>query len=182
MDAGAVASATVSTPPPQLTPDLEAMGVALRLRRDADADFLCDVYVAHRWPEMAATGWPPQTCLAFLRDQHRLQDLNYRKFCDGAAWCVIEVGGERAGRLYLFLRDGDLRLMDIALMPAYRNRGVGGALIRAIQDQAAGLGAAKVSLYVEGANPALRLYERLGFKLVEAGAPYHRFEWLIGLS
>lgn len=182
MTAGAAASAPAATPLPTLTSDLEAMGVTLRFRREADAEFLCDVYVAHRWPEMAATGWPPETCLAFLRDQHRLQDLNYRKFCEGAAWCVIEVGGERAGRLYLFLRDGELRLMDIALMPAYRNRGIGGALIRAIQDQAAGLGAVKVSLYVEGANPALRLYERLGFKLVQPGGPYHRFEWPVGLS
>jgi ribosomal protein S18 acetylase RimI-like enzyme len=169
--------AAQTTPAPRLTADLEAKGVALRPCDDADAEFLCDVYVASRWSEMVASGWPRDSILAFLRDQYRLQDLHYSKFYADAARCVIEIGGERAGRLYLLLRDGDLRVVDIALMPAFRNRGFGGALLEAIRDQAATYGASKVSVHVEQSNPAVRLYGRLGFRFIATRGPYHLLEW-----
>lgn len=168
---------TAKTAPPKLTADLAAKGVALRPCRDSDADFLCDVYVASRWDEMTPAGWPAETTLAFLRDQYRLQDLHYRKYYADAAWCVIEIGGERAGRLYVLLTDRDLRVVDIALMPAFRNRGVGRALLEAIQGEAATYGAIKVSVHVEQSNPATRLYERLGFRVVETRGPYRLLEW-----
>ncbi len=182
--AAAAESGAAQTAVPKLTADLAAKGVVLRPCRDADAKFLCDVYVESRWDEMAATGWPAETVRAFLRDQYRLQDLHYRKYYADAAWCVIEIGGERAGRLYVLLQDGDLRIVDIALMPAFRNRGIGGALLKAIQDQAAATtyGAVKVSVYVEQSNPAIRLYERLGFRFVATRGPYHLLEWPVELQ
>lgn len=169
-----------STPLPHLTPELVARAVTLRPRRSEDADFLRDVYVAYRWEEMAASGWPVDARVAFLHDQHRLQDQHYLTHYDGAAWGIIEVDGERAGRLYLCRAGRDLRIIDIALMPAYRNRGLGGGLLSAVQQQAAALGADKVSIHVEQSNPALRLYERLGFRKVEQRPPYHLLEWTVG--
>lgn len=180
MQAAAAGAGPARTPPPRLTPELAAQGIVLRPRQESDADFLRDVYVAHRWPEIVATGWPTQTCLAFLHDQYRLQDLHYREHYEGAAWCVVEVSGERAGRLYLLLQDRDLRILDISFMPAYRNRGIGGGLVQAILDQAASLGAAKVSMHVDQLNPARRLYERLGFRLIEERGPYLLLEWPLG--
>lgn len=177
--AAAACLGSTPTPLPRLPVELVAQGVGLRPRRDSDAEFLRDLYVAYRWQEMAAAAWPPEQCLAFLHDQYRLQDLHYSKHYDGAAWGVIEVDGERAGRVYLLLRRGELRIVDIALMPAYRNRSIGGRLLKAIQDQAAGLGADKLSIHVEQSNPALRLYERLGFKLVEERPPYRLLEWQV---
>lgn len=177
--AAAACAGSAPTPLPLLTTELVAQGVGLRPRRESDAEFLREVYVAYRWPELAPTGWTPEACLAFLHDQYRLQEVYYGKYYDGAAWGVIEVGGERAGRLYLMLRKDDLRIVDIALLPAYRNRGIGGRLLKAIQDQAAGLGATKLSIHVEQSNPALRLYERLGFHLIEERPPYRLFEWRV---
>jgi ribosomal protein S18 acetylase RimI-like enzyme len=55
-----------------------------------------------------------------------------------------------------------LLLVDIALMPAFRNRGWGSLLVRALQDEARGSGTAML-LQVEIWNPALALYRRLGF-------------------
>jgi ribosomal protein S18 acetylase RimI-like enzyme len=178
LDTVAAAYDAVQTAAPRLSADLAARGVALRPCRDSDADFLRDVYVASRWDEMAPAGWPAETTRAFLRDQYRLQDLHYRKYYADAAWCVIEIGGERAGRLYVLLQGRDLRVVDIALMPAFRNRGVGGALLEAIQGQAAAVyGASKVSVHVEQSNPATRLYQRLGFRFISTRGPYRLLEW-----
>jgi ribosomal protein S18 acetylase RimI-like enzyme len=47
-----------------------------------------------------------------------------------------------------------------------RGRGVGGLLVRELLAEAARQGIAQVSLSVEVDNPALRLYERLGFERI----------------
>jgi ribosomal protein S18 acetylase RimI-like enzyme len=66
--------------------------------------------------------------------------------------------------------------MDIALVPEVRGRGIGTALIRALIEDAAGRGAI-VTLNVEPFNPACRLYERLGFRTVEADAANLFMSW-----
>ncbi|WP_448192482.1 GNAT family N-acetyltransferase [Azospirillum sp. sgz301742] len=162
---------------PTVPPHLAARGVSLRPREDSDAEFLRDVYIAYRWEEVAATGWPEDMRLAFLHDQYRMQDAHYTKHYDGAAWGVVEVDGARAGRLYLLNCGSDLRIVDIAFLPPYRNMGLGGGLLAAVQEQARALGVAKASIHVEQSNPALRLYERLGFQKVELRGIYHLLEW-----
>jgi GNAT superfamily N-acetyltransferase len=162
---------------PPVPPDLAARGIALRPRRDDDANFVRDVYVAARWDEVKITGWPEPVRLAFLHDQHRLQDTHYRLYYQGAAWGIVEAGGERAGRLYLMRSGSDLRLIDIALMPACRGKGIGGGLIGAVQDQARTLGLATVSIHVEQFNPARTLYERLGFHQTGTTGIYHLMKW-----
>lgn len=164
---------------PPIPPALAARGVTLRHRQDADADFVRDVYVAYRWEEVAATGWPEAVRQTFLHEQFRLQDAHYQQNYDGAAWGIVEVNGERAGRLFLLHRGDDLRIVDIAFMPAFRNMGLGGALLAAVQDQARTLAAAKVTIHVEQTNPAIRLYERLGFHKVGLHGIYHLLEWQV---
>ena len=67
--------------------------------------------------------------------------------------------------------------MDVALLPAYRRRGIGTMLLEEILAEGAQSGKI-VSIHVEVFNPALRWYERLGFKKVAANGPYHLMEWV----
>jgi ribosomal protein S18 acetylase RimI-like enzyme len=162
---------------PAVPEALRARGVRLRPCRDEDAEFLREVYVAYRWEEMQASGWPEAARRAFLHDQHRLQDAHYRQHYQGAARGVIEVAGQPAGRLYLYHCGHELRIVDVAFLPDFRGQGLGGAMITAVQQQAAALGIPRVSIHVERNNPALRLYQRLGFGLVEERSLYWLLEW-----
>ena len=54
----------------------------------------------------------------------------------------------------------------ISLYAAYRGKGIGTELLRAMLSLLYSEGYKKVSLSVQKANPAARLYERLGFKTV----------------
>ena len=72
-----------------------------------------------------------------------------------------------------------LRIMDVALLPEHRNRGVGTALLRNLQAEGAAAGK-HVSIHVERFNPALRLYERLGFRPVADRGVYLLLEWALG--
>ncbi len=57
----------------------------------------------------------------------------------------------------------------MAVLPEYRGMGVGTALLRAVISRGAEVGYRGISLSVDMRNPALHLYERLGFQAVKSG-------------
>ena len=67
---------------------------------------------------------------------------------------------------YGFL-DGETPELTIAVVPSRRGRGLGDQLLTALLDQAREDGFPAISLSVEKDNPALHLYERLGFQPVK---------------
>ena len=84
----------------------------------------------------------------------------------GDPYQIIIVGETRAGMLALGRRGGQVILKHIELMPEFRGKGIGAAIVQEVIEQARaeGLG---VTLHVLKSNPAIRLYERLGFRIVE---------------
>ena len=89
---------------------------------------------------------------------------------------MILIEGEPAGRLYVNRGPDELRIIDIAMLPAYRNRRIGTHLIGALQTEAA-LARKPLRIHVERFNPALRLYERLGFRPIADRGVYLFLEW-----
>lgn len=75
------------------------------------------------------------------------------------------------GRLYVDRWTREIRIMDIALLPEHRGAGIGTRLLRELQEEARAAGKA-LSIHVEKFNPALRLYERLGFRAREDKGVY----------
>ena len=66
---------------------------------------------------------------------------------------------------------------SISLYKQYRGHGMGTAMMRAMLDELRDAGYARALLSVQKANPALRLYERMGFRIVGDGAD--QSEWLM---
>jgi ribosomal protein S18 acetylase RimI-like enzyme len=77
------------------------------------------------------------------------------------------IDGEPARRLYLHRGDTEIRIVDIALLPEHRGKGVGTTLLRDVIAEGK-----RVTIHVERMNPALRLYERLGFEVAEDKGVY----------
>lgn len=150
--------------------------VSFRPATAADRDFLLRVYTATRTDELAAVPWPPAEKEAFLRQQFETQDCAYHEDYPAEAFQIILIGGTPAGRLYLDRTPEELHLIDIALLPEHRGHGLGTALLQAIIAEAQVL-ARPIRLYVEHFNPALRLYQRLGFTMIEEHGPYWRMAW-----
>ena len=61
----------------------------------------------------------------------------------------------------------DVPTLAIAVLPGYRGHGIGTALIHAILESLTHHGCSSVSLSVQKANPALRLYQRTGFTIAQ---------------
>jgi ribosomal protein S18 acetylase RimI-like enzyme len=136
----------------------------LRLRPVVDADraFLVELYASTREEELAQVQWDDGVKRAFVEQQFSAQDAHYRANYEGATLDVIEVDGTPAGRLYVHRGPSDIRIMDIALAPSFRGRGIGTALVKALIAEAEE-SSRKVSIHVEMNNPARSLYDRLGF-------------------
>lgn len=149
---------------------------ALRPITDDDRDFLFRLYASTREEELRGVDWSDAQKEAFLRMQFDAQHHAYTTNYPGAELSVVLVDGVPAGRLYLHQREDELRIVDVALMPAYRGRGLGGALLRQVQQRAQALGLA-ARIHVELYNPAQRLYARLGFVKIGESGVYHLLEW-----
>ena len=133
--------------------------------RPEDEEFLYRVYASTRAEELAAVPWTDEQKDAFLRMQFAAQHRYYQEHYPGATFDVVLVEGEPAGRLYVARWNDELRIIDIALLPAYRRRGVASALIARLFEEAEGK-SLPVRIHVERQNPARALYERLGFRQV----------------
>ena len=80
----------------------------------------------------------------------------------GAAWYRLF---DPALPGYAFV-DASVPELTIGVLSEYRGRGIGGALIRALLEAARAAGLPALSLSVERTNPAVGLYERVGFRRV----------------
>ena len=147
--------------------------------RDEDREFLARLYASTREEELAVTPWTEEQKAAFLRQQFEAQHAFYTERFTDAEFSVVLLDGEPAGRLYVDRREDEIRLIDIALLPEHRGHGIGGELMRDLLKEGEEKGL-PVRIHVERFNPALRLYERLGFRHVEEQGPYYLMEWRPG--
>ncbi len=156
------------------------MSTARVTRRPAlpeDRDFCWRVYASTRADELAlVSDWNDEQKAAFTRQQFEAQDAYYREHYPGAEFHVLQAQGRDVGRLYVHRRADEIRLMDVALLPEARGAGLGTLVLRELQDEARAVGK-PLRIHVERFNPALRLYERLGFKALEDRGVYLFLEW-----
>jgi ribosomal protein S18 acetylase RimI-like enzyme len=150
--------------------------ITLRPIGPEDETFLYEVYASTRVTELAQVPWNDEQKAAFLRMQFTAQHQYYQEHYPRAAFDVILVSGEPAGRLYVHRGTDELRIVEIAILPAWRNRHVGTHLISALQAEAA-LARKPLRIHVERLNPALTLYQRLGFHEIEDRGVYLFLEW-----
>jgi ribosomal protein S18 acetylase RimI-like enzyme len=150
--------------------------ISLRPVLPDDQEFLFRVYAHTRDEEMTRVDWDDDQKDRFLRMQFKAQDQYYRENYPGFEFQVILINGQPAGRLYLHRRPAEIRVMDIALLPEFRGQGSGTQVLHEIL--AEGERTQKtVTIHVERFNPALSLYERLGFRLAEDKGVYLFLKW-----
>ncbi len=148
----------------------------LRPERDEDREFRYRLFCDSRQPEFALA-LAPTAYQQVMAHQFHAQTVSYRHQFPQARFDIIELAGEPIGRIVVNRSSAMLHLVDQAIVPAWRGRGIGTAIMRALMDeaQAAGL---PVRLEVASENdPSFRLYQRLGFVPIETLPFYVRLEW-----
>jgi len=150
--------------------------VNCRIASEGDREFVFSVYASTRTEELARVRWTLEERERFLRQQFRAQDHSYRTNYPGAEFLIIVVDGADGGRLYLHRRLEEIRIMDVALLPGFRRQGIGTYLLKELLREGQ-TSSRIVTIHVETFNPALRLYQRLGFTQVAENGVYLLMEW-----
>jgi len=142
------------------------MTIALRDVAPEDEALLREIYACARARELAMVSWSNEQREAFLRFQFDAQDSYYRSQYPEASYRLILDDGEAVGRLYVFKDAAEIRILDITVLPQYRNTGIGSSLIRELLADADRSGK-PVTIWVEQFNPSQTLFQRLGFAKIQ---------------
>jgi ribosomal protein S18 acetylase RimI-like enzyme len=140
-----------------------------------DAAFLLSVYGSTRRAELAALGWSPGQQDAFIRMQFDARQRHYRAVYPAAAYSVICAAGELAGRLIVDRTGATIVIVDIALVPAWRRRGIGSLLVRQLLAEADARRVA-VRCHVLHDSDARQFWRRAGFTALASDGAYIELE------
>ena len=128
------------------------MNVRLRAYEDRDFEFARGLYFeTMRWAIERHFGW----------DQTQ-QENSFVKWFKPAEVSIITADGTDAGWIQQRQNHGEIFLGSIYLIPAMQRKGIGTHVIQTVLD-VAGQQSQAVTLAVMKINPALYLYQRLGF-------------------
>lgn len=161
--------------PKQIALD-ELREVSFRPADSNDESFLVSVYGSTRLEELALTGWDEAQRDAFVRMQFDAQQTHYRQYYPDAEHLIILLNQERIGRLYVAEIKREIRIVDVTILPQYRNGGIGKRIIEQLMEEAAHIGK-PLTIYVETFNPSYRLFERHGFVKSGESGYSHLLEW-----
>jgi len=153
--------------------------ISLRPATTEDQGFLLEVFKSSRGDDLRELGWGEERIREFLdmqfEAQQRLYESDYQQADDQIVLCK----GKLAGRLIVERRDHEIRCVDVALLPAHQNAGIGAFLIRSLQDEAK-LANKPLRLGIIRFSRAVSLFERLGFLRTSETGTHFQMEWLPG--
>jgi GNAT superfamily N-acetyltransferase len=154
----------------------ESGDVALRAVRREDEDFLLQVYAASRADEMALVDWDEAQKDAFLRSQFEAQSAQYRERFPDGEYSVILYKERPVGRFWIGRTPEQIRLLDIAILPEFQNKGVGAVLLKSLVDESEAACVPLRHMVFKMNIDALRFYARFGFKPIEDVGAYIHME------
>lgn len=157
---------------PQLIPS----DITFKAMSNDDMAFLSELYRTTRWDEVLQIAWDDEQRKAFLHQQFTAQHQHYLSHYPHAEKLLIMRAEEPIGRIYVDRDEVSICLIDVALLPAYKHRGIGTALLRELLTEAQQQNK-KVVIHVENFNPAYRWYVKHGFQQVEDKGVYQYMEW-----
>ena len=150
--------------------------ISLRPATEADYDFMRLLYASTREEELKQFPFDDAQKRVFLDQQFAAQYEHYNIHYPTCERNIIEKDGAPIGRLWVDEWRDQIRLVDIALLPEFRGSGIGSRLLHEILDRGTAAGK-PVTIHVEAFNPALRLYQRLGFERVDTNGVHYLMRW-----
>jgi ribosomal protein S18 acetylase RimI-like enzyme len=139
------------------------LAVTTRPMTDDDSMLLFELYAYSRADELSRSGWATPQQRSFFRVQAQNQERYFLRHYDHLDRRTICINGFSAGRLLVDRPSHAVTIVDLALLPAFRGRGVGSLLIRCLLEEAAE-DDLPVHLDLPKDNSSAAMCERLGFR------------------
>ncbi|WP_066506555.1 GNAT family N-acetyltransferase [Abyssisolibacter fermentans] len=130
---------------------------------DEDIGILYEIYRSTRVDEIGIASWDYKEREEFLQKQFNMQHIQYMANYKSGVFNIILYNKEPIGRLYVNRRKDDMRIIDIAFLKEFRNKGIGTQILNNLIRESEEM-KVPLSLHVEYYNFARGWYERCGFK------------------
>jgi GNAT superfamily N-acetyltransferase len=156
---------------------MKTADILLRPVGPGDREFLGNVYACTRAAEMAMVPWTEEQKQAFVRMQFEAQERDYHARFPDAEYSIIVHEERDAGRLYLVRSGAGLHILDVTVLPEFRGCGIGRSVVTRLQQEAQQR-PCPLTMYIEGFNPALALFERFGFRKASEDGLHVLLQWL----
>jgi GNAT superfamily N-acetyltransferase len=153
-----------------------ASSITVRPVTPDDEEFLLKIYKSSRGDDLRGLDWDEDRISEFLGMQYEAQQHFHESEYKRANDEIILLAGEAAGRLIVERREYEIRCIDVALLPEYRNNGVGAFLIRKLQEEARREDK-PLRLQVIRFSRAVNLFERSGFVRTSETGTHFQMEW-----
>ena len=150
--------------------------IRLRAATPKDEAFLLKLYESSRGDDLRGLGWEEERISEFLEMQYEAQRRFFDSEYKGANDQII-LREDMLGRLMVDRREHEIRCVDLALLPEYRNAGIGTLLLRQLQEEA-NRGRKPLRVQIIRFNRAVNLLERLGFARTSETGTHFQMEWL----
>ena len=151
--------------------------LSLREATPEDEPFLLEVYASTRMEELEGFGWSDEQKQAFIKMQFLPRERVYPRVDNR----IILLNERPVGRMLVDRSDTTILLRDIALLTEFRNARLGSRLIQDLMNEATAAGK-PIQLHVLASSPAVRLYERLGFRRTGGDNAYLEMQWVPATS
>ena len=149
--------------------------IQLRAVEEKDTAFIEAVYRTTREAELNLTNWSEYQKSAFINMQSAAQLAEYKTKFPDARFQVIIYNKKDAGRFFTCETENDIRLLDITILPEFTGKGIGTNLLNRLIQRSNKI-QKKISLHVIASNPAMKLYQRLGFVHIKNEGFYYYME------
>jgi len=158
---------------PLLLPD----GIILRPETPQDKAFLFALFHSTAWDDLAPMPLDDTTKEALVRMQFASQTQTYRAQFPHARFDIVEWHGAPIGRIVV--DDGEAMgcIVDFALMPDSRSKGLGTAILAAAMQRFVRLQRPVRCKVLINNAPSLRMCQRVGFRQIEVIPPFLQLEW-----
>jgi GNAT superfamily N-acetyltransferase len=151
--------------------------ITIRPATPADARVLFALFAEEKAAELAPLGLSADQLQPLLEMQYRGREFSYSQAAANLADEILCLSdGTRVGRILVDRRLDCIRVMDVAVLANYRNRGIGTQALERVQ-LAAQKASLPVRLRVMKESGAGRLYQRLGFASISSDALSMEMEW-----
>lgn len=139
------------------------MKVTLRQATAQDEPFLRGLILGVLFEQLNAWAWDEKIRQPLLEMQLNARRQGHAAQYPHAESSIVLADEAMAGQIIVARSETEIRLVDICIAPDFRGQGIGTMLIRDLLTEA-NVTRRVVGLQVTSHNPALRLYERLGFQ------------------
>lgn len=151
-----------------------AIKISLRAATPEDRDTQLDCYTSSH---VLFRQLPPALHETIANGQLIAQHTSYRqKFPQSEQKIILTPEGVAAGLVWTDAREHEIRILDLAVLPAHRGIGIGSEIISRLKEQAAAANL-PLSIHVETDGGFIPFFEKRGFRITETYPATQLMEW-----